>query len=77
MQSVIEFIKNPESMVSLATALIAVNLVLSGLSKGLELFKDKTSSQLDNRIWGVLNKASSVLQKAVDWMQGNRAHKKA
>jgi hypothetical protein len=74
MESLIEFFKNPAGAASLVAILVAVNVILSGVSKLLEIIKDKTESQVDNKAFEIIGKVSSFMQKAVDWMQGNRKH---
>lgn len=59
---------------ALALVLIAVMSILSGLSKALEIIKDKTASNVDNKIYEWVNKAASALKVVVDWISGNRAH---
>ena len=50
------------------------NFFLSGLSKGLEVIKDKTENKVDDKIWLYVNKAAQVVQKIVDWASANRSH---
>ena len=61
--------------VGLVSVLVAFNLVLSGASKLLDLFKDKTATQADNKAHAFLVKSINAIQKVIDWMGGNRAHK--
>jgi len=60
-----------------AIVLVAVclNLVLSGIAKMLDLIKDKTKTEVDNKIAAILHKVIAVLQKVIDWGSGNREHK--
>lgn len=51
-----------------------LNFFLSGLSKGLEVIKDKTENKVDDKIYVYVNKAAQVLQKIVDWASANRSH---
>lgn len=51
-----------------------LNFFLSGLSKGLEVIKDKTENKVDDKIYFYVNKAAQVLQKIVDWASANRSH---
>lgn len=55
-------------------AALMLNLFLSGLSKALEVIKDKTKTEADNKLYDVVQKCASVLQKVVDWSSGNRQH---
>jgi hypothetical protein len=54
---------------------LALNLFLGGLSKSLEVIKDKTESNLDNKLYGYVNKLIERLQKLVDVLGANRKHK--
>lgn len=51
-----------------------LNFFLSGLSKALEVIKDKTENKVDDKIHLYVNKAAQVLQKIVDWASANRSH---
>jgi len=53
---------------------LALNLVLSGLSKALEVIKDKTESKVDDEIYAKLAKVMAILQKVIDWGSANRSH---
>lgn len=53
---------------------VAVNFVLSGLSKALEVIKDKTENKTDDKIYLYVNKAALITQKIVDWASANRKH---
>lgn len=68
------FAQNGGLLQAVALVLVAVMAVLSGLSKALEVIKDKTSSNLDNRAYEWVNKAASALKVVIDWLSGNRAH---
>jgi hypothetical protein len=48
---------------------------LSGMSLALEKIKDLTESDLDNKIYAVVSKIAGALQKVVDFISANRAHK--
>lgn len=70
-----EFISQNGGVLSLVVMVaITLNFILSGISKGLEVFKDKTATELDNKVYAILNKVASVLQKIIDWSSGNRQH---
>jgi len=64
-----------EQGLTIIGAVIAFNVALSGLSKGLELIKDKTKSDLDNKIYNILNISTSFIQKIIDWVSANREKK--
>jgi hypothetical protein len=53
---------------------MALNFVLSGLSKALEVVKDKTENKTDDKIYLYVNKAALIVQKVVDWASANRQH---
>ena len=75
-------------MVSLGAGIVCVNLILSGVSaflskldEALRGFMDKTATQVDNQVESkvssliaIVQKAVVFLQKANDWMSGNREH---
>ena len=73
-ESIVEFFKNPAGIASLVAVLVAINIILSGISKLLEVIKDKTQTQADNKAFEIVGKMSTFMQKAIDWMQGNRKH---
>jgi len=54
---------------------IAMNVVLAAASKILDMIKDKTSTQVDNKIASVISKIASVLSKVIDYAGMNRSHK--
>lgn len=56
-------------------SVIAFNLVLTGLHKGLEVLKDKTESKADDKAWEIIGKIAEITQKIVDYVGMNRAHK--
>lgn len=51
------------------------NMVLSGVGKALDLVKDKTATQADNKVAEWILKIATILQKVIDWTSANRAHK--
>lgn len=56
-------------------AVMAINLFLSGLHKALEMVKDIIPGDADNKLWAILGKVLAVLQKIIDYIGMNRAHK--
>jgi hypothetical protein len=55
-----------ESTIAIIIAsIIGLNLVLQGVKKGLEQIKDKTATDLDNKIYNVINKIASYGEKLV------------
>ena len=71
----IELISNPEKFAGLITIILAVlvgfNMVAMGLSKILGAIKDKTKSDLDNKLFAFFNKISGFSQKVVDFISAN------
>lgn len=53
---------------------LALNFLLSGISKFLESFMDKTSSTLDNSADSFILKILSVLKVVIDWGSANRSN---
>lgn len=77
----IEFIQELSNssggIVALAlTFLLASNAFLSGLSKALELIKDKTKTDVDNKAHDFLVKVLSYVQMIIDFLKGNFAKDK-
>lgn len=60
---------------SIVAALIIFNVCVSASQKILEVIKDKTSSEVDNKVYDFINKYAGYVQKAIDWISANRAHK--
>lgn len=56
-------------------ALVIINIVLSGLSGLLGAIKDKTESQLDNKIAAIVSVLAGYLQKGLDFLGYNPKHK--
>jgi hypothetical protein len=59
----------------IAAYFVGFNVALTGISKGLELIKDKTSNTADNKLYDIICKVTSVLQKIVDAAGFNPEHK--
>lgn len=55
---------------------ISFNALLSGAYKSLEIIKDKTATQFDNKAYEVIGKIISVLMKIIDFLGYNLQHKK-
>jgi hypothetical protein len=53
---------------------LAMNFLLSGVSKSLAVIKDKTESKIDDKIWFYVNKAAGICQKVVDIFSANPKH---
>ena len=54
--------------------ILALNLLLSGVYKALDVIKDKTKSEVDNKISAALHKVSDLLQKVLDMVGYNPKH---
>lgn len=67
-----EFLAQNLDVVGMVLAVLAL---MSGLSKFLEFVKDKTSTQMDNKMYEYLNKGISMIQKLLDLFMGNPKHK--
>lgn len=69
-----EWLSNQPIAVMVISSVVAFNLSLAGLSKGLDFIKDKTKTDLDNKALVVVNKISSLLQKVIDALGYNPKH---
>ena len=54
--------------------LIAFNLFMSGLSKAIESFMNKTQWEGDNKAHALIQKILRATQAVADWLTGNRPH---
>jgi hypothetical protein len=66
---------NTDVIAAVAAGVIAVNMILSGVQKLLEIVKDKTATNVDNKAAAFLASATGMLQKLIDWASANRPHK--
>lgn len=55
---------------------VAFNTFMMGLKAGLEKIKDKTTNQVDNKVYDFTNKIVSFLSGVIDVFTGNLAHPK-
>lgn len=60
--------------IQVLTYVVAFNVVLTGLKSGLDLIKDKTASQVDNKAADILGKVVGLLGKLVDALGFNPKH---
>lgn len=51
---------------------IGLNLFMSGLQKILEVFKDRTVTEVDNRAHSILGKVIDALRVVIQWGSANR-----
>jgi hypothetical protein len=56
-------------------ALLIFNVAVGAAQKVLEVVKDKTSTESDNKVYEFINKYAGHVQKAIDWISANRPHK--
>lgn len=54
--------------------LAAANIALSFLKAGLEAIKDKTESDVDNKVYAIVNTLATVGTKLVDIVSANIKH---
>jgi len=71
-----EYIQQWPLILQVIAFVAAFNVALSGLKAALDLIKDKTASQIDNKAAAALGKVLSVLGKALDAIGYNPVHKK-
>ena len=64
-----------DQQLSLIGYVLALNFILSGLSKGLEVIKDKTKTKADDKVWFWVNKLAGFSQAVVDFFSANPKHK--
>ena len=58
----------------LLVLVMTLNVVLSALYKGVETLKDKTNSQLDNKLYSVLGKSLGVVSFLIQILSANPQH---
>lgn len=63
-----------ESMESIIMVVMGINIMLSAAGKILDMVKDKTESNTDNKALVIVNKIAAVLTKLLDWTGANRKH---
>lgn len=62
-------------VVAISMWVMFVNVLLTGIYRSLEIIKDKTASQIDNKAYDVLGKIIAVLMKIVEMVGFNPKHK--
>lgn len=75
-ESILKLITDPSTLAAFTALLVAFNLILSGISKILDVIKDKTKTDVDNHTHAFIVKMTAKLQKLIDWLGANREHKK-
>jgi len=55
--------------------IVAFNALVLGLHKALEVIKDKTSSDLDNKLYAVLTPIITILQKILELASAYKPNK--
>lgn len=66
---------DPNNMGMIAGIVVGLNILLSGISKILEMIKDKTATQADNKAFDIINKIVHALAKVIDWVAPRTAKK--
>jgi len=61
--------------IQILTYVAAFNIALTGLKTGVDMIKDKTASQVDNKIADVLGKVCGLLSRLLDAIGFNPKHK--
>lgn len=74
MQELIDSIKNFD-LVALLAIIATFNTALYALGAFLDKIKDKTATDLDNKLSSVINSVASFLKKLVDMFSANKEHK--
>jgi hypothetical protein len=69
-----ELVSQWPAVAQVLTYVVAFNIMLTGLHKGLDLIKDKTSNQVDNKVAAVLGKIVAMLSKLIDSVGFNPKH---
>ena len=69
-----EWLSTQPVAVMVLSSVVAFNLCLAGLSKGLDYIKDKTKTDVDNKAAASVHKISDLLQKALDFLGYNPSH---
>ena len=62
----------PQEPLDIILIIMALNTVLSGIQKGLEVIKDKTESKVDDKTYDILTKVLSVTSTVISWLSANR-----
>jgi hypothetical protein len=75
-ESILNLVLDPTTLSAFVAVLVAFNVILGGISKILDLVKDKTKTDVDNKTHAFIQKMVLKLQKLIDWMGANREHKK-
>lgn len=60
---------------SIIAALVIFNVAVSATQKVLEVIKDKTATDVDNKMYEFIGKYAGYIQKGIDWISANREHK--
>ena len=71
-----EFLEQSGGLVAtVVMVMVALNVFLMGIYKTLEVIKDKTAGNGDNKAYEAIGKIIAVLQKIIDFVSANRKHK--
>jgi len=74
MNKLMEIIQGLPVMAMVLSFVVAFNVMLAGVSKALDMIKDKTKTDLDNKLAVVIHKVANTLQKILDFAGFNPPH---
>jgi hypothetical protein len=69
-----DFISNNQSAAMVIAMVIAFNMILSGSKSLLAVFKDKTESKVDDKVYAVLDRVLAISMKLLDFIGYNPKH---
>ena len=70
-----EFLESNGGLVAtVVMVMLGLNALLMGIYKALEIVKDKTAGNGDNKAYEAIGKVIAVLQKIIDFVSTNRKH---
>lgn len=64
------------SFQNILLGIVCVNIALSAAKQVLEVIKDKTATDGDNKAYDLVSKISGYVSKIIDWVTANTQHKK-
>ena len=69
-----EVISQWPAVAQVITFVIAFNVLIGGIKAALDLIKDKTATQLDNKAAAFISKIADLLGKLLDIVGYNKKH---
>jgi len=66
--------QNAQLIGTVVLTITCFNILLSSVDTVLEKIKDKTASQLDNKLYAVVHPAVGFLKSVLDFLGANREH---